>query len=55
MSQPPPKPEEWTTFEDARRRKFTAGLALTPAQRMQWLEDAVAFAVSTGALPRRRG
>ena len=57
MRPPPSKPppaEEWTTFADARRRKLTMGLALTPAQRLQWLEDAVAFAAAAGALPRKR-
>lgn len=43
---------EWTTFADARRRKFTMGLALTPAERLAWLESAIELAVLAGALPR---
>jgi hypothetical protein len=45
---------EWTTFADARRRKFTMALALTPAERLAWLERAIEMAVRAGALPRRR-
>lgn len=45
---------EWTTFADARRRKFTMALALTPAERLAWLERAIEFARETGALPRTR-
>lgn len=45
---------EWTTFADARRRKFTMALAWTPAERLAWLERAIRMAVEAGALPRRR-
>jgi hypothetical protein len=45
---------EWTTFADARRRKFTMALALTPSERLAWLERAIEFARQTGALPRTR-
>lgn len=41
-------PSEWTTFSDARRRKFTMALALTPAERLAWLERAIALAVPRG-------
>lgn len=51
---PEPNDAEWTTFADARRRKFTLALALTPAERLEWLEKAIAFAVEAGALPRKR-
>ncbi len=40
-------------WEAHRREKLVAGLALTPAQRLAWLEEAIAFAHRTGALPRR--
>lgn len=43
---------EWTTFADARRRKFTMALALSPSERLAWLERAIEFARQTGALPR---
>jgi hypothetical protein len=42
------------TWADARRRSFTRALALTPEQRLRWLEEAIAFAHRAGALPRRR-
>ncbi len=40
-------------WETDRREKLTAGLALTPAERLAWLEEAIAFAHRAGALPRR--
>ncbi|HXF72742.1 MAG TPA: hypothetical protein VNO79_09065 [Actinomycetota bacterium] len=40
-------------WETSRREKLTAGLALTPAERLAWLEEAIAFAHRAGALPRR--
>jgi len=40
-------------WEADRRQKLTAGLALTPAERLAWLEEAIAFAHRAGALPRR--
>lgn len=54
MSELHPSDGEWTTFEDARLRKFTIALALTPAERLAWLERAIEFAFQTGALPRWR-
>lgn len=49
-----PTDGEWTTFADARRRKFTMALALSPSERLAWLDRAIEFARQTGALPRRR-
>jgi hypothetical protein len=47
--------EAWDVDWDAlRRRKFTIGLAATPAQRLDWLEEMIEVAHATGALPRRR-
>lgn len=40
-------------WEADRREKLAAGLALTPAERLAWLEEAIAFAHRAGALPRR--
>lgn len=37
---PPPEPEPWT-FEGASLRQLRAGLAMTPAERLRWLEEAV--------------
>lgn len=41
------------TWEERRRAQLTVGLSATPAQRLAWLEEAIAFAHRTGALPRR--
>lgn len=40
-------------WEDARRRQLTAGLDATPAQRLEWLEEMLALAYRSGALPRK--
>ncbi len=39
-------------WEDARKRQLTAGLDATPAQRLAWLEEMIALAHRSGALPR---
>ncbi len=50
-----PAHQAWhCAWDDARRRSFTRALALTPAERLRWLEDAIAFAHRAGALPRPR-
>lgn len=41
-------------WEDARQRSFTRGLNATPAERLAWLEEAIALAWASGALPRPR-
>ena len=38
----------------SRERKFTLALQATPAQRLEWLEQMIALAWQTGALPRPR-
>ena len=49
-----PDENDWHCgWEDARRRQLTAGLDATPAQRLAWLEDMIAFAHRSGALPRK--
>ncbi len=40
------------TFESAEHDALLAGLALTPAERLQWLEDALAFVEWSAGLPR---
>lgn len=40
-------------WEASERRQRAAIAAATPAQRLEWLEDAIRFAVRAGALPRR--
>jgi hypothetical protein len=49
---------EAASFEDAtwsgsRLRRLLDGLAATPEQRLAWLEEAIALAFATGALPRK--
>ncbi len=39
-------------WEMHRQDELVAGLAATPAQRLSWLEEAIAFAFRVGALPR---
>ncbi len=47
--------DAWDVDWDAqRRRKFTIGLAATPAERLDWLEEMIELAHATGVLPRRR-
>ena len=50
-----PDGEAWRLdFQSNRERKLTLGLAATPAERLTWLEEAIAFAHRAGALPRPR-
>lgn len=41
-------------WEDARKRQLTAGLDATPAQRLAWVEEMIALAHRSGALPRKQ-
>lgn len=41
-------------WETHRQRQLTFALAATPAERLAWLEEMIALAHHTGALPRRR-
>ncbi len=48
--------EDWNAgWDEHRRLQLTLGLDATPAQRLAWLEEMIAFAFSTGALPKRTG
>jgi hypothetical protein len=42
------------SWQAHRERQRTAWLQASPAQRLAWLEQAIALAHRTGALPRRR-
>ena len=45
----------WTgTWQGHRTQQRRAWLAATPAQRLAWLEGAIAVAHQAGSLPRRR-
>jgi hypothetical protein len=37
------------SFDEAWKRQVLAGLALTPMERLRWLEDAILFAQKAGA------
>jgi len=48
--------DRWdATWEGARRQLLESTLAATPAQRLAWLEEALAFAYRVGALNAERG
>lgn len=49
-----PAADDWGTWEDNQRRKHANALEWSPAQRLAWLEEAIAVAWQSGALPRRR-
>lgn len=47
--------DEWGAGWEARRREqMVIGLDATPAERLAWLEEMIALAWRTGALPRPR-
>jgi hypothetical protein len=51
----PDQSADWEVgWESHRRRQLTFALAATPAERLRWLEEMIALAHRTGALPRRR-
>lgn len=46
--------EDWKAdFASVEREQLRASMALTPEERLQWLEDALKFAYAAGALPRK--
>jgi hypothetical protein len=54
---PPSKPDtpadDWRgDYRAAEENRLDASLAATPSQRLQWLEEALAFAAKVGALPK---
>lgn len=46
--------EDWGTWESSRQRSYTRGLDVSAEERLAWLEEMIAFAWSTGALPKPR-
>jgi hypothetical protein len=42
------------SYAAAHRDALTMALDATPAERLAWLEEAIAIAHAAGALPRRR-
>jgi hypothetical protein len=52
---PPKSTDDWgADWDTTRRRRLTKGLDASPAERVRWLEEMIAIAHRTGALPRRR-
>jgi len=50
-----PGADDWGCgWESHRRRQLTSALAATPADRLRWLEEMIALAHLSGALPRPR-
>lgn len=48
------RPVAWSvTWAQNRREKLTLGLAVSPAERLRWLEEMIELAHRTGALPRK--
>ncbi len=48
------KSEDWqVSWEAHRRAQLALTVAASPAQRLAWLEEMLALAYRTGALPRR--
>lgn len=46
--------EDWSaTWEAERARRLRGTLSATPAERLEWLEEALEIAHRAGALPRR--
>jgi len=50
----PTDPEWACSWEETRKRQLSSAMAATPAQRLAWLEEAIALAHQSGALPRKR-
>jgi len=47
---PVPKVSGWDAHH---REQLVLGLAVTPAERLRWLEEMIDFAYRAGALPKR--
>ena len=42
------------SFDEAWKHQVLAGLALTPTERLRWLEEAILFAQKAGAVSRQQ-
>jgi hypothetical protein len=45
---------DWGSWAANDEQKLTMGLRATPAERLAWLEEMIAVAYRSGALPRKR-
>ena len=48
------KSTDWGSWAANDEQKLTAGLRATAAERLAWLEEMIAMAYRSGALPRKR-
>jgi hypothetical protein len=48
------KRRDWGSWAANDEEKLTMGLRATPAERLAWLEEMIALAYRSGALPRKR-
>ena len=46
--------EDWGSWEQDRDRKYVVGLSVSAAERIAWLEEMLAIAFASGALPKPR-
>lgn len=46
--------EDWGTWESTEARARVSGLAVTPDERMAWVEEMLVLAIASGACPRPR-
>ncbi len=54
MTEPAHPSEGWSaTWEAERARRLRGTLSATPAERLEWLEEAIEIAYRSGALPRK--
>jgi hypothetical protein len=48
------KTTDWGSWSANDEQKLTMGLRATAAERLAWLEEMIAVAYRSGALPRKR-
>lgn len=48
------KTTDWGSWAANDEHKLTMGLRATPSERLAWLEEMIAAAYRSGALPRKR-
>jgi hypothetical protein len=51
---PSEKHTDWGSWDANDEHKLAMALRATPAQRLAWLEEMIALAFRSGALPRKR-
>ena len=54
MSSDKDREDDWGSWDENDAHELTAGLRATPARRLAWLEELIALAYRSGALPRKQ-